>query len=194
MAVINIRKGTHVGASLKKAFEEFKTQTIDEEVRREMQLICQNIVYKAINNRRNAPGKHDFTGNLLNSIVAVLYKDKELIYYYTSAGSLRYPRYYEMTASHRHGHYHFNIDYEGKTSDYTADVETFRRKAMDDVNEFMSLYTPDRMGFVMVVAYAVDYAEWVEMARSTTGYVQTLHDAEKMFRGKRLKMVAYSTN
>lgn len=172
------------------AFHDFRTEVIDNEIRREMSLACQNIVFKSIQNRRNTPGAHDFTGNLLNSIVAVLYKDKELVYYYTSAGSLRSPRYYEMTASH--GAYHFKIDYSGKESNYSPDIETLRRKGIDDALEFMSMYTPDRDGFVMVVAYTTDYANFVEIERATTGYVQTLKDAERLFKGKRMKMVGFA--
>jgi len=167
-------------------FKNFERQVVDEKfgktvgdvVLGELQTFAQDLVYRAIQEREKNPQKHDFTGNLLNSIVSAVYKDKELKKaYFSGESGLKSPRYYEMTASH--GRYHFKIDYEGKTSNYTPDVETLRRKGLDDAYEFVSTYTPDISGYVIVVAYTTEYADWVENQRATTGFLATKRYAEK---------------
>lgn len=167
-------------------FKNFEKQIIDEKFGKtvgdviigELQLFAQNIVYKAVQEREKNPHKHDFTGNLLNSIVSAVYKDKQFSKAFFSAEiGLKSPRYYEMTASH--GKYHFKIDYEGKESNYDPEIETLRRKGIDDAYEFISTYTPDINGYVIVVAYTTDYADWVERQRATTGFLATMRYAEK---------------
>lgn len=163
---------------IRQAFKEFAKQ-IDNEVQRETELLAQNLVYYAVKQRESTPGKHDFTGNLLNSIVSAVYKDKSLTKaYFSGETGIKAPRYYEMTASH--GRYHFKVDYEGVTSNYTPDIETLRRKGLDDAYEFVSTYTPQINGFVIVVAYTTDYADFVEQQRKTTGFLSTFKYANKV--------------
>lgn len=156
--------------------------TVDDVILGELGVFAQNIIYKAIEYRRKNPAKHDYTGNLLNSIVAAVYQNKELKKaIFSGETGIRQPRYYEMTASHNgNGHYHFEVDYEGKRSNYSAAIETLRRKGMDDAYEFISTYTPNINGFVVVVAYTTDYADFVEMQRGTTGYLSTFKYAKKV--------------
>lgn len=156
-----------------------KSITVDDVILGELGVFAQNIIYKAIEYRRKNPAKHDYTGNLLNSIVAAVYQNKDLKKaIFSGETGIKAPRYYEMTASH--GRYHFEVDYEGKRSNYTPDVETLRRKGMDDAYEFISTYTPNINGFVVVVAYTTDYADFVEMQRGTTGYLSTFKYAKKV--------------
>lgn len=159
-----------------------KSITVDDVILGELGVFAQNIIYKAIEYRRKNPAKHDYTGNLLNSIVAAVYQNKELKKaIFSGETGIRQPRYYEMTASHNgNGHYHFEVDYEGKRSNYSAAIETLRRKGMDDAYEFISTYTPNINGFVVVVAYTTDYADFVEMQRGTTGYLSTFKYAKKV--------------
>lgn len=159
-----------------------KSITVDDVILGELCVFAQNIIYKAIEYRRKNPAKHDYTGNLLNSIVAAVYQNKELKKaIFSGETGIRQPRYYEMTASHNgNGHYHFEVDYEGKRSNYSATIETLRRKGMDDAYEFISTYTPNINGFVVVVAYTTDYADFVEMQRGTTGYLSTFKYAKKV--------------
>lgn len=166
---------------VRQAFKDFAKQ-IDDEVQRETELLAQNLIYYAIKQRESSPGKHDFTGNLLNSFVSAVYKDKSLTKaFFSGETGIRSPRYYEMTASHKgNGHYHFKIDYEGKESNYTADIETLRRKGIDDAYEFISTYTPKINGFVLVVAYTTEYADFVEQQRKTTGFLSTFRYASKV--------------
>lgn len=163
---------------IKEAFKAYKRQ-VDHEVQREIELFAQNLVYRAIQERKKNPLKHDFTGNLLNSIVSAVYKDKNLSKaFFSGETGIRQPRMYEMTASH--GRYHIKVDYEGKTSNYVPDIETLRRKGLDDAYEFVSTYIPDTKGYVIVVAYTTDYADFVEHERATTGFLSTFKYAEKV--------------
>lgn len=157
-------------------------QTVNDMILREVELYAQNIVYKAIEFRKKAPGAHDFTGNLLNSIVAAVYQDKGFKKaFFAGETGIKSPRYYEMTASHNgNGHYHFKIDYEGGESNYTAEIETLRRKGIDDAYEFVSTYVPDRDDFLVIIAYTTEYATFVEMERETTGFVSTFAYAKKL--------------
>lgn len=163
--------------AISEAFTEFKKQ-IDHEILKELELFAQNLVVKAMEFREKNPQKHDFTGNLLNSIVAAVYRNKNFEKaFFSGESGIRKPRYYEMTASH--GNYHFKIDYEGKTSNYKPTIETLRTKGLDDAYEFISTYSPDINGYVLVVAYTTDYAEWVENQRATTGFLASKKYAEK---------------
>lgn len=163
---------------IKQAFQKFQNQ-IDDEVQRETVLLAQNLVYRAIQEREKNPRKHDFTGNLLNSIVSAVYKDKNFVKaFFSGETGLKSPRYYEMTASH--GRYHFKIDYEGRESNFNPEIETLRRKGLDDAYEFVSTYSPDTNGFVVVVAYTTDYADFVEQQNATTGFLSTFKYADRI--------------
>lgn len=160
------------------AFKDFKKQ-IDDEVQREVELLAQNLVYRAIQERERNPRKHDFTGNLLNSIVSAVYKDKNLTKaFFSGESGLKGPRYYEMTASH--GRYHFKVDYEGRESNFNPEIETLKRKGLDDAYEFVSTYSPDINGFVVVVAYTTEYANFVEQQNATTGFLSTFKYADRI--------------
>lgn len=167
--------------AIKKAFAEFEKEISSSA----LMWVCEyarSIVYKAIEYRLSDNAAHNFTGNLLNSIVAAVYYDKEFKdAFFSGETGIRQPRYYEMTASHNgNGHYHFKIDYSGKESNYTADIETLRRKGIDDAYEFVSTYQPNINGYLVVVAYTTEYASFVEMVRHTTGYMRTFEYAKKL--------------
>lgn len=163
---------------IRAAFKKWEKE-IEEVAQKEIENFAQNLIYEAIKQRQQNPEKHDFTGNLLNSIVAAVYYKKDLKKaFFSGETGIRQPRYYEMTASH--GRYHFKIDYEGKESNYVPDIETLRRRGIEDAYEFISTYRPDTSGFVIVVAYTTDYASWVEQERQTTGFVNTSQYAKNV--------------
>ena len=58
--------------AIRSAFKDFQKE-IEAECLREISVYAQNIVYKAIQYRLNDQAAHNFTGNLLNSIVVCLY-------------------------------------------------------------------------------------------------------------------------
>jgi len=164
---------------VKRAFKEFEAEMVEKSLKW-VESYAQGIIYKAIEFRKNQPGAHDYTGNLLNSIVAAVYYNKELKRaFFSGESGIRQPRYYEMTAS-RGKPYFFKVDYEGKRSYFDPEIETLRRKGIDDAYEFVSTYQPNMNGFVVVVAYTTEYAEFVELQRATTGYLNTFNYAKKL--------------
>lgn len=171
--------GTNVKI-INKAFKDFRKE-IEESSLKWVCEYARSIVYKAIDFRLREKYAHNFTGNLLNSIVAAVYYNKDFKNaYFSGETEIRQPRYYEMTASH--GRYFFKVDYSGKSSVFVPEIETLRRKGIDDAYEFVSTYSPKIDGYVVVVAYTTEYAEFVEMERHTTGFLKTYKYAEKIGR------------
>ena len=163
---------------IRAAFKEWEKE-IEKEALKEIENFAQNLIYEAIKQRQMNPDKHDYTGNLLNSIVAAVYYKKDLKKaFFSGETGIREPRYYEMTASH--GRYFFRVDYEGRESNYIPRIETLRHKGIEDAYEFISTFKPDTSDFVIVVAYTTDYALWIEQQRQTTGFVNTLQYAKKV--------------
>ena len=163
---------------IKHAFKEFQKQ-MDNEVQTEVTLLAQNLVYRAIQEREKNPRKHDFTGNLLNSIVSAVYKDKVFVKaFFSGETGLKKPRYYEMTSSR--GRYYFKVDYEGRKSSFVPAIETLRVKGLDDAYDFVTTYSPDINGFVVVVAYTTEYADFVEQQNATTGFLSTFKYADRV--------------
>jgi hypothetical protein len=172
-------------AVVAKAFEDFKNTTVHDETIKHLRLHCQNILIKAVQNRlRMSHTKgHDYTGNLLNSIVVVLYQDGEIADIWSAGeqGQVEKPKFRKMTARKRM--YVYSNDYSRVSSRYRAEVPTNRGFADEDVQSFLNRNRPSiQKGFCVTVAYTVEYAEWVEIERGTTGFVRTERDAWKEFR------------
>ena len=170
---------------VKKAFAEFKNKTMHDEIIKRLNLHCQNLIIKAIQNRlRLSHTKgHDYTGNLINSIVVILYQDGEIADMWSAGkdGQIAKPKFRKMTARKRM--YIYNNDYSRVSSRYRAEVPTNRGYADEDIQDFLNTNTPSLLkGFCVTVAYTVEYAEWVEMERGTTGFVRTERDAWKEFK------------
>lgn len=167
---------------VKKAFADFRNE-MDKEVLQQLNLICQNILVAAIRARLSAEGAHDFTGNLLNSIVVVLYDQGEIANVLSSGedGMVRRPISRQMYA--RKKPFRFAKDYWGQKSVYHADVPTKNKYADEDVAAFVASNVPSFTdGYCITVAYAVDYADWVESMRQTTGFLETEKYTSKQVR------------
>ena len=166
------------------AFREFRNKTMHNEVIKQLSLICQNILISAIHYRlrlSHAQG-HDFTGNLINSIVVVLYQDGEIADVWSAGeqGQIKKPICRKMTA--RKKAYFYRNDYSNTQSKYRAEIPTNRGVADEDIQMFLNSNAPNvKEGFCVTVAYTVEYAEWVELERGTTGFVQTRQKAVKLF-------------
>ena len=165
-------------AIVKKAFKDFEKQ-MNDAILNEVYSYAKTLVLKAQDFRFMDNNAHNFTGNLLDSIVAAVYYNKSLKKaFFSDELGIKKPRYYEMTASH--GRYYFKFDYSGKTSVYKPEIETGRTKGIDDANRFVRSYSPKIDGFLVVVAYTTAYASFVEAERGTTGYLNTFKYAEKL--------------
>lgn len=162
---------------LDRAFKEFG-QKILKTTRSKMNQWCWQILESAVRARENDPKAHDFTGNLLNSIVVCLYENgKPYAPYFASdlVPSAIRPKMRRIVLSNkRRIGYRFYPDYSGSNSVYIPTVDTNGGWGRQDAEEFFASYRPGGNNmFDIVVAYTVEYANWVQMQRQTTGILQT---------------------
>ena len=159
------------------AIAGYKTAIFDE-VENRCRKFCTDLCQDAINARKNAPGAHNFTGNLINSIVVCLYRNREPINAYYAAQYV--PKAIQVKMRQRtRKHYRFNPDYDGDKSHYLPTVQTNGGWGEDDARHFFQDYVPKGKNlFDIVVAYPVEYGNWVEAQRSTTGILQAYAHAK----------------
>ena len=145
----------------------------------ELKKWCWEMLESAIKWREKDPKAHNYTGNLLNSIVVCLYRRKSPVIAYFSSSLVAEAIQPKMTARKRRS-YKFRRDYEGWTnSKYFPTVKTNKGWGKDDAEEFFEEYTPKGGNlFDIVVAYTVEYADWVNQQRGTTGIMQTWQQAK----------------
>lgn len=163
------------------ALKKFEKQ-IREVGRRRVELWCHELVQAAIKMRLEDPKAHNFTGNLLNSIVVCLFENGSpyKAFYAADDGRVKSAIMPKMTARSRPYSFGKTGDYEGRPSHYTATVETNSGWGLDDAKEFFASFKPGgRDMFNIVVAYPVEYADWVQSQRNTTGFLETLGYARK---------------
>ena len=154
------------------AIADYKT-AIYNEIEKRCRKFCTDLCQEAIKARQNADGAHNFTGNLLNSIVVCLYKNKQPINAYYAAQYVPKAIQVKMRQRKRKS-YRFNPDYDGEKSHYLPTVQTNGGWGEDDARNFFQNYRPQSTNmFDIVVAYPVEYGNWVEMRRGTTGILQT---------------------
>lgn len=169
---------------IKSAMNSFRNQ-IDAEVTKRLNLLCRNILTGAIRARLSQQRGHDYTGNLLNSIVVVLYDEGAISTVLTSGkdGMIRQPISGKMYA--RKKPFYFPKDYSGRSqSHYIADVTTNRGYADEDIERFLAENNPSfTNGYCITVAYTVEYADWIESQRQTTGYLES-----QKYAGRQLRM------
>jgi hypothetical protein len=164
------------------AIDDYRKKIIDE-VERRCRDYCQDLCWAAIRYRRENPDAHDFTGNLLSSIVVCLYRErKPLTAYYASEQFIPKAIQVKMSANNKYRkRYFFNPDYSGDTSMFRADVKTDKGWGENDARLFFNSFTPKGNNlFDIVVAYPVEYADIIENERSTTGIIDTYTHAEKV--------------
>lgn len=171
-----------------KGLLKFEKEVIEVEMEKRCIMFCNTLCGMAIQYRFSNPDAHNFTGNLLNSIIVCLYKRRSPVYACYAAGSVRKTISVKMTA--RKKPYHFTPDYEGEESSYSADVKTNQGWGEDDARDFFQAFRPSGNElFDIVVAYPVEYGKWVEMERATTGIVETYEYAMKY--GLKLLSIPY---
>lgn len=165
-------------AVIDKAYKEFENIILDT-TEKELKTFCWNILEDAIRNRANSYGSHDFTGNLLNSIVVCLYRRRKPVIAYFSSSLV--PEAIHPKMSIRKKAYLFKPDYSGIESKYVPTIQTDKGWGKDDAEMFFETYVPKGHNmFDIVVAYTVEYAQWVEFKRQTTGFLQTMQDAVRI--------------
>jgi hypothetical protein len=159
-----------VEQEIEKTLKSFM-QEVYSDVGSNVGVFARALLTEAIANREMAPNKHNFTGNLLGSIVVCVYEDnKPFIAYYPAQYGIKAIRF-KMTAPRSYG---FKRDYEGTESHYDPEIETNEGWGEDDAKEFFQEYNPgSKTKFCIVVAYTTEYASFVEAARHTTGFTNT---------------------
>lgn len=166
-------------AVIHKAFADYRKQILDEvEIR--CRKFCTDLCQEAINARQNTEGAHNFTGNLLNSIVVCLYREREPINAYYAAQHVPKAIQVKMRERKRKS-YRFNPDYDGDKSHYLPTVQTNGGWGEDDARNFFQNYTPKGKNlFDIVIAYPVEYANWIEIKRGTTGIMRAYSWSEQV--------------
>ena len=77
--------------------------------------------------------------------------------------------------------YRFNPDYDGDKSHYLPTVQTNGGWGEDDARNFFQNYTPKGKNlFDIVIAYPVEYANWIEIKRGTTGIMRAYSWSEQV--------------
>lgn len=156
---------------IENAYAGFRKE-IDEFVSGQVYVFARDLVTQAIIERQSAPGSHNFTGNLLNSIVVCVYKNgaPEVAYYPSEYGVAKAIRF-KMSGPKV---YHFKHDYDGDESSYEAMTKTNQGWGEDDARNFFREYNPgNKSRYCIVVAYTTEYASFVDSYRHTTGFTGT---------------------
>lgn len=166
---------------LDQAFKSFEKQIVTA-AEAEMKRYCWKLLNEAITARQQAPGAHNFTGNLLNSIVVCLYRERKPVIAYYASDLVPEAIRPKMSQRARRRVF-FNPDFDGDISAYLPKVKTNGGWGKDDAREFFELYRPTGTNlFDIVVAYTTEYAEWVNYERATTGYIRSLEYADNLAR------------
>lgn len=163
---------------IQKAITQYK-KDIETALGKRCCRFCDELRDEAIRNRDVGDGgvPHNYTGNLLNSIVVCAYKNGNPFYASYSAGRVRKALYFKMTSPKK---YFFIKDYDGAASRYKAEVATDEGLGEDNARRFFASYKPaGKHLFTIVVAYTAEYADWVHMKRQTVGIMRTYDYAER---------------
>lgn len=154
--------------------------SILNEVENQCRSYCVKLCTEAVKARQTNPKAHNFTGNLLNSIVVCLYRQGNPVYACYAAQYAAAAIQMKMKQRKRR-RYFFNPDYDGEKSAYLPTIQTNGGWGVEDARDFFYEHKPSGKNlFDIVVAYPVEYANWVEQQRSSTGIVQTYQFAENI--------------
>lgn len=156
------------------ALKDFSKKMYDE-LEQKLLKHCEEILDRAIQFRFEAPGAHNFTGNLVNSIAVGLWRNGVLVQGYLpgAKNNVEMVRRNKMTAGLW---YRFRIDYDTVPNTvYYGTVATDKGKGRNDAMNFLDTFKPDPKAiFQIAVGYTTEYASWVETLRHTTGYMNTV--------------------
>lgn len=166
------------------AIAEYK-KYINSEIERGCRRLCEYLCLQAIKERKTNPLAHDFTGNLITSIVVCMYKNKVAQDAWYAAQYEKKAIRIKMRQRPVKKWYNFPVDYSGaqntkyKVPKDSPNVEG--RYGVDDAKAFFHSYKPPgNHAYDIVIAYPVEYAEWVETERATTGFMQTYEWAKSV--------------
>lgn len=170
---------SEISIQTRKAITEFFFD-IGKNLENRCRFICEELLDEAIKNREEYKGKHDFTGNFLNSIVVCLYEKGIPLVAYSAADKVgKKPIQRKMSAVRKQ--YVFKKDYEEKKSQYKPEQYTDMGYGNVDAIRFFQEYRPKGGSlFDIVVAYPVEYASFIEIKRKSAGYFTTKNMAKNI--------------
>lgn len=152
---------------------------VSQILRQRVLAFAKTFLQVAFSNRAHNTEGHNFTGNLINSILVAVYENGSPVkaLFAGKEFNLKPAIQGKMTTTQR-GHakkYHFMPDYDGALSSYDADVKTDKGKGIDDAIKFVNTYKPSWNDmFHIVFAIPVEYADYI----TTTGFDETVAFAE----------------
>lgn len=172
-----------------KAFADY-ARHIDLIVYNQLDKWCSEIIRKAVFERLNPIGGHNFTGNLINSIVVLLYRksNSTVSTYFASQTGLKPAIRRELSAitykgRRRRQKIHFRPGSRFGDRDWSGQWSTLRPENLiptdesygsTDAMRFANRWKPKvDADFVVCVAYTSEYATFVEQQRQTTGILET---------------------
>jgi len=183
MAGINV----HI---VEKAFKDFSI-SIENQLFKTLDKWCEQILRQAIRERmlicQSGEG-YNITGNLINSICVLLYRksNNTKTYYFADETGLKPAVRRELTALNRRGvrrSYRIRVkDWSGNQIRVNPDnlIPTDESFGINDAHKFASMWYPSfESDFVICVAYTSEYANFVEYARMTTGFLETENFVER---------------
>lgn len=159
-----------------KAFGKYRKQ-MEDEVEKQCRSFCVELCRFAVWFRLRDPNAHNFTGNLINSIVVALYRKKKPVY--ASYANDIMPKAISGKMTNSHGRYLFRRDYDSEElTTYVPEVETDESLGLNDAIRVVRSYKPvGNNMFDILVAYSAEYAEFVENERASTGFLNTYDHA-----------------
>lgn len=148
---------------------------IEKTVREQCIELCESLCLAAIYSREHNRRAHNFTGNLINSIVVALYENKKLIQADYAAQKLGKPAIHVKMSVPKN--YKFKSDWDEADTMFSPEIRTDEGWGVNDARNFVKSYEPSvAKGFVITVAYPVEYAEFIEKERASTGYQELKED------------------
>lgn len=165
-------------AQIQAAFKEYKEAMMNEleqNCLRYCDALCDEAIYQRFHN-----GGHNFTGNLINSIVVGLYRERRPVYVVLASSKLgKSPIHVKMTKGKK---YHFKPDWDGFESHVVnPSIRTDEGYGNIDAVNFYAHYKPKGKNlFDIVVAYPVEYADFVEQDHQSTGILNTYAYADNV--------------
>ena len=158
-------------------------QQLHEEIMKRVEVNVYQLGYdllrRAISFRANKLGAHNITGNLITSIVVCIYRNNQpRIAYYTEDLNIK-PAVVKKMSLRIRKKFRLYPDYDNSHATYMPEVATNKGWGIDDARKFAHSYRPNSgSAFDIVVCYPVEYADFVENERQSTGIGETYLDAK----------------
>lgn len=154
-------------------------KAIVDEVEKRCVTYCEDLCKAAIRFRLAEPEAHNYTGNLLNSIVVCLYRQKKPTIAFYATDYIEDEIRVKMTAPSK---YVFSHDWDNyyrggsRPTAYRPKVPTDEGRGRFDAKDFFAQYKPQGSNlFDIIVAYTVEYAEF-----AANGIMGTYDHADKV--------------